>query len=80
MNHPEGHNDISKRLKKQFFIQHDFPLSIEGIYGPIVRLQFILNTKNHSFTDNVKKLSEASLQQNHKALVVREEVYIASTL
>ncbi len=32
------------------------PLSIEGIYGPIVRFQFRLDTKNHGFTDEVKKV------------------------
>ena len=42
MNHPGGgRNDIPNRLKRQFFIFNMIlPLSIEGIYGPIVRFQF----------------------------------------
>lgn len=60
MNHPGGgRNDIPNRLKRQFFIFNMIlPLSIEGIYGPIVKFQFRVDTKNSGLSDEVKKVIE----------------------
>ncbi len=53
MNHPGGgRNDIPNRLKRQFFIFNMIlPLSIEGIYGPIVKFQFRVDAKNSGLSD-----------------------------
>lgn len=53
MNHPGGgRNDIPNRLKRQFFTYNMIPpLSIEMIYGPIVRFQFRLDAKNSGLPD-----------------------------
>ena len=60
MNHPGGgRNDIPNRLKRQFFIFNMIlPLSIEGIYGPIVKFQFRIDAKNSGLSDEVKKVIE----------------------
>ena len=60
MNHPGGgRNDIPNRLKRQFFIFNMIlPLSIEGIYGPIVKFQFRIEAKNSGLSDEVKKVVE----------------------
>lgn len=60
MNHPGGgRNDIPNRLKRQFFIFNMIlPLSIEAIYGPIVKFQFRLTAKNSGLSDEVKKVIE----------------------
>ena len=58
MNHPGGgRNDIPNRLKRQFFIFNMIPpLSIEGIYGPIVKFQFRVDSRNSGLSDEVKKV------------------------
>ena len=57
MNHPGGgRNDIPNRLKRQFFTYNMIPpLSIEMIYGPIVRFQFRLDAKNSGLPDEVTR-------------------------
>lgn len=52
MNHPGGgRNDIPNRLKRQFFIFNMIlPLSIEGIYGPIIKHHF-RDSKSMSLTE-----------------------------
>lgn len=60
MNQPgSGRNSIPNRLKRQFFIYNMvLPLSIEGIYGPIVKFQFRIESKNSGLSDEVKKVVE----------------------
>jgi len=60
MNQPgSGRNNIPNRLKRQFFIYNMvLPLSIEGIYGPIVKFQFRIETKNSGLSEEVKKVVE----------------------
>lgn len=57
MNHPGGgRNDIPNRLKRQFFIFNMIlPLSIEGIYGPIIKHMF----KSKYFAEPVNKVIES---------------------
>ncbi len=53
MNHPgSGRNNIPNRLKRQFFVFNMvLPLSVEGIYGPIIKHQFRIDAKNSGYTD-----------------------------
>ncbi|KAL4465245.1 hypothetical protein ABPG74_001959 [Tetrahymena malaccensis] len=68
MNHPGGgHNDIPNRLKRQFFIFNMIlPLSIDAIYGPIIKHVFKQNYFSDSTFQVIESLTSATISLLNK--------------